>query len=105
MTTIAARIVGLIFGLMLALATTAGSAAESAQTEPDMRSGTIDEIDFARDSVIINDRSYLLPANAVIHQGKRQLSRQSLTRGMRVAFRAQPANNQRSMVSEVWIQQ
>jgi hypothetical protein len=99
------RLIALTFGLLLALAATAGGAAEPAQSEPGMRSGTIDEIDFAHDSIIINDRSYHLPANAVIHVGKRQMSRQSLARGTRVEFRTPTENSQKAVLNEVWVVQ
>lgn len=60
--------------------------------------GTVDYIDNQQNTIVIDDREFGFPVNVPVHSGTTTLSRNSLSKGMRVGF-----NLSDRMVSEIWV--
>lgn len=94
----------LLGAMVVMLATTTGAwnvsqaAPPAGGTTPYAYSGTVDHIDNERNAIVINDREFGLPVNVPVHSGTTTLSRNSLSKEMRVGF-----NVSGHMVSEIWV--
>lgn len=66
--------------------------------------GTIDWIDLAADSVVINDMQYVLPKNVRVYTGdKRETTRSALKQGMKLSFSFSRAGPQPT-ITEMWLE-
>ncbi len=94
----------LLGAMIVALATTTGTwgisqaAPPAGGTTPYVYSGTVDHIDNERNAIVIDDREFGLPVNVAVRSGTTTLSRNSLSKRMRVGF-----NLTGHTVSEIWI--
>lgn len=94
----------LLAAMVVVLATTTGSwvvshaASPAGGTTPYAYAGTVDHIDNVRNAIVIDDREFELPVSVPVRSGTTTLSRNSLSRGMRVGF-----NLSGYVVSGIWV--
>lgn len=73
----------------------------STQSEPDW-AGTIEAVNTADNSIIVNDRVFLLQAGTAYHGNR--ASRANLRAGMPVRIKSAPGSNGVPVAMEIWFQ-
>ncbi len=89
---------------ILALGVPLSSMGENASL-PYQRTGTIDDMDFEHNQIVINDTTYEIAAYVIVHGRNKHvvLRRDSLQKGMTVGFNFTQQNGRSGYIKEMWL--
>lgn len=74
------------------------AAPPAASSPPYESSGIVNYIDNVKNQIVVSDREFDLPINVPVHSGSSVVSRNVLSKGMRVGYKQAG-----STVTEIWI--